>query len=169
MNEFNLKSVVYKARCDSRHILLGIAFTTFGFALGYFAYWTSNRFAVFQRQSGFVPAMLFIIIGLYLIIQAGFRFPRIEISLNDIALRGILTEERATWDSLGTFEIDKRPFGVYFGNDIVSAEKRGGGRFSVGLRPFEINAHALMMELNKWRAAATALEVVSPRQRRFNA
>ena len=162
MNELNVKSIVYKARCDRRHILLGTAFTIFGFTLGYFAYWTSNRFAVSQRQSGFVPAMLFVIIGLYLITQAGFRFPRIEISLNGMALKGIFTEERAAWDSLGPFEIEQRPFGAYFGNDIVFAEKRAGGRFSVGLRPFDINAHALMMELNKWRAAATALEVVSP-------
>jgi hypothetical protein len=49
---------------------------------------------------------------------------------------------------------------VYFGNDIVSAEQLGGGRFSVGLRPFDINAHALMMELNKRRAAAASLGVV---------
>ncbi len=160
MGDADLAPMIYRARRDRKHMLLGMVFTILGLCFGFFAYWLSHHITVPLRKTGYAPATLCVILGLYIVTQSGLRFPRIEVGPEGITVRDVFTKSHAEWKSLGPFEVEPRPFGVYFGNDIVSAEQLGGGRFSVGLRPFDINAHALMMELNKRRAAAASLGVV---------
>ena len=109
MRDAILQPAVYTAR----RMLMGAALVFFGVAFGIFAHALGEWVTHMLRRSGYFPAMLEVIIGAYLIVQAGLRFPRIDVGVSFIAAKGMFAEDRAAWVRLGLFEVDARAWCLF--------------------------------------------------------
>ena len=67
MGDADLAPMIYRARRDRKHMLLGMVFTILGLCFGFFAYWLSNHITVPLRKTGYAPATLCVILGLYIV------------------------------------------------------------------------------------------------------
>lgn len=126
----------------------------FGVSIALFPHWLEGHIPVLKSKSGYFSAILLAASGLYLLSNWAWRHPRLAIGPRGVSVRRVFHNDFVAWENVAEFQVEPRVHGLQVGDYTVVADKRSGGRFSIWLGPFDVNAHALMMELDETRRHA---------------
>jgi hypothetical protein len=156
--------ITYIAQPTPRIVIIQFILLPCGFALLLFP-WFIPISTGFRRKMGAVvfSGAILAAVSLWQFLTTVRGCPRLELSPSRLTIRWLATTQSAAWTSLDAFQIEPRPFGQDFQNDVISAKLIGpdihrafkqAGKIAIDARYYKLAPQTLCADLNAARKLA---------------